>query len=230
MNVYRPSAESVIRRARVYGVTPAELTEVINRHGGVCPACGHRNRDMVIDHCHETGQVRDYLCRTCNTEVGWIERGRTDIKHPYRPGCLAYVELWRARVTAGGGDETYPVNAASSTAPTVVPSAAALALAASHTSSGTRNVLTGVPLVGIDGDGRGGVAGGRDTAVGIPGGGELTEPVNPGHVVGERAGLAVDREHDVTDGELSECGLAGAVHDGNSNPVYYTSSGGCRDG
>lgn len=124
---------------------------------------------------------------------------------------------------------TYRFNASTRTTPTVVPSAAALARAASHSSSGTRSVRTGVPALGIDGDGRLSVAGGDDAAVREPHARDLrlaaAELVNAGDLVGERAGLAVDREHDVTDGELAECGLSGCGHAGTLARVYY----GCQD-
>jgi hypothetical protein len=39
-------------------------------HGGRCAICGVRGRRLVVDHCHQTGQVRGDLCRGCNTQEG----------------------------------------------------------------------------------------------------------------------------------------------------------------
>lgn len=56
---------------------------------GRCGICGvHIGTSGIEDHCHETGLVRGYLCRSCNTREGmnggtdnvW---GRYRAKHPY---------------------------------------------------------------------------------------------------------------------------------------------------
>jgi len=41
-------------------------------HQGRCAMCGlvPVDRHLVDDHCHETGQIRGYLCRACNTREG----------------------------------------------------------------------------------------------------------------------------------------------------------------
>lgn len=39
-------------------------------HDDRCAVCGVHGRDLVIDHCHSTGQVRGRLCRGCNTREG----------------------------------------------------------------------------------------------------------------------------------------------------------------
>ncbi len=40
--------------------------------GGVCGICGgrDRDRDLAIDHDHETGEIRGLLCSRCNTALG----------------------------------------------------------------------------------------------------------------------------------------------------------------
>jgi hypothetical protein len=41
-------------------------------HLGRCAICGAEPLDgrLVIDHCHASGQVRGWLCRSCNTREG----------------------------------------------------------------------------------------------------------------------------------------------------------------
>jgi hypothetical protein len=89
-------------RAWRYGLTIAELLEVMRRNGGACAIHGRPMPpdSMVIDHCHTTGKVRDYICRSCNMEVGWIEQGRTDIYRPFSEKALAYVARWSSEVAA----------------------------------------------------------------------------------------------------------------------------------
>ena len=46
--------------------TPAPGTPWHRWQGRRCGACGD-SRDLVTDHCHDTGLVRGFLCRSCNT-------------------------------------------------------------------------------------------------------------------------------------------------------------------
>lgn len=42
---------------------------LVHWQDGRCAICGHR-RELVEDHDHDTGMVRGYLCRGCNTQEG----------------------------------------------------------------------------------------------------------------------------------------------------------------
>jgi hypothetical protein len=88
------------RRSRLYGLDTDQFIELLNRHGGTCPICTTRWRDMVIDHCHQTGHVRDLICRTCNTEVGWIERGLA-MRCPPSQRVVDYIERWADTLSRG---------------------------------------------------------------------------------------------------------------------------------
>ena len=50
---------------------------------GRCALCGFRDR-LVEDHCHDSGLVRGYLCKSCNTT-----EGRSDY----------HLSLWRGGTT-----------------------------------------------------------------------------------------------------------------------------------
>ena len=57
---------------RQFGLTLAEYDE---RKAAVtkCNICGTDEpgkRGWVLDHCHSTGDVREFLCNNCNTGIG----------------------------------------------------------------------------------------------------------------------------------------------------------------
>lgn len=60
------------RRARVYGLTVADLDSIFNRQRGKCAICPFIFSDgnYHIDHDHKTGKVRGLLCSACNTGIG----------------------------------------------------------------------------------------------------------------------------------------------------------------
>ena len=37
---------------------------------GFCPICEESPDELVVDHCHDTGEVRGLLCRKCNAAIG----------------------------------------------------------------------------------------------------------------------------------------------------------------
>lgn len=54
-----------------YKLTHDELETLRSRNA--CAICERSTVNLVIDHHHETGQVRDRLCRRCNILVGMVE-------------------------------------------------------------------------------------------------------------------------------------------------------------
>ena len=82
--------------------------KLLKEQGGICPLCeepvdmglqaGHRT-DYALDHCHETGQIRGVLHRSCNGALGKMDNaiGRWGAKSmsykdivPYLERVLAY--------------------------------------------------------------------------------------------------------------------------------------------
>lgn len=78
---------------RKFGITLARYNELLEQQGGVCAICGeppasilgHVSRRqgcavrprLVVDHCHETGQVRGLLCTRCNRGIGFLKDSTT---------------------------------------------------------------------------------------------------------------------------------------------------------
>jgi formate dehydrogenase maturation protein FdhE len=55
-----------------FKITLEDYQDMHDEQGGVCKICGTNEdkRMLAVDHCHETGKVRDLLCTCCNTGLG----------------------------------------------------------------------------------------------------------------------------------------------------------------
>lgn len=55
-----------------YGITLEQYDEMFEAQGGTCLICGNEGgeRDLAVDHSHETGEVRGLLCLNCNAGIG----------------------------------------------------------------------------------------------------------------------------------------------------------------
>ena len=62
-------------KLREYGLTPKDYDRILEEQNGLCATCekhpGDRNLD--VDHCHETGRVRGLLCNNCNRALGYAK-------------------------------------------------------------------------------------------------------------------------------------------------------------
>lgn len=76
---YENNREKILatRMLKRYGILPEDYARMAQEQKGHCPACmrfiGFEQNDLVIDHCHETGQVRVLLCRACNAGEGYLQ-------------------------------------------------------------------------------------------------------------------------------------------------------------
>lgn len=57
---------------RRYGITVEDRARMVEEQQGLCAIC-EKERPLVVDHCHDTGQVRGMLCVTCNLAIGYFE-------------------------------------------------------------------------------------------------------------------------------------------------------------
>jgi hypothetical protein len=59
---------------RLYGITLEEHTQMYEEQNGVCATCKKPGdgkwKKLCVDHDHETGKVRQLLCRRCNMILG----------------------------------------------------------------------------------------------------------------------------------------------------------------
>ena len=77
---------------RNYGITLDDYNEILIKQNHVCAICGGeetliikgKNRDLAVDHNHETGKVRGLLCSKCNTAIGFFNEDIRIIKTAIR--------------------------------------------------------------------------------------------------------------------------------------------------
>ncbi len=64
--------KSQLRRA--YGLSVEDYQTMLEMQGDACGLCGksaaEEGRQLSVDHCHRSGQVRALLCTCCNTGLG----------------------------------------------------------------------------------------------------------------------------------------------------------------
>lgn len=58
----------------LYNLTPEEVERLQEEAGGKCMICKLPSERLVVDHDHNTGQVRGLLCSACNPQLGVIEK------------------------------------------------------------------------------------------------------------------------------------------------------------
>lgn len=65
------------RLKKNYGLTLEEYDKMLKKQKGVCAICKQKAKrnhgNLVVDHCHDTGEVRGLLCSNCNSGIGLLE-------------------------------------------------------------------------------------------------------------------------------------------------------------
>ena len=60
-----------------YNMSLEEYSEKLKQQDFRCAICKKHQDDLgtalAVDHCHKTGKVRDLLCSTCNSYLGYIK-------------------------------------------------------------------------------------------------------------------------------------------------------------
>ena len=57
---------------KAYGISSEEYEQKLKYQNYGCAICGRKatNKALAVDHCHETGKIRDILCGYCNVGLG----------------------------------------------------------------------------------------------------------------------------------------------------------------
>jgi len=77
-----------------YGLTPADWDDLLAAQNGCCPICGiaeqkevvvrkngvYQRSSFVVDHNHQTSEVRALLCNTCNRMLGLAKENSTVLR------------------------------------------------------------------------------------------------------------------------------------------------------
>ena len=87
-NADRSKHRETSRRSRIknlYGLDPAAYDSMMREQGGRCAICQiHKDEAprgyLCVDHCHETGAVRQLLCHNCNVVLGLVGESRATLK------------------------------------------------------------------------------------------------------------------------------------------------------
>ena len=62
-----------------YGISLAEYEQILAAQGGRCKICGSngsgskKGKNLFVDHCHSTKQIRGLLCHGCNAAIGLMK-------------------------------------------------------------------------------------------------------------------------------------------------------------
>ena len=84
---YKEKAREFARKAAKrykYGLSEDDFIALMDKFDNKCFICGQEH-DLVIDHCHTTGNVRGILCRTCNARLGYYETDRIHRGNKFTP-------------------------------------------------------------------------------------------------------------------------------------------------
>jgi hypothetical protein len=62
------------QQLKIYGLTLEDYDAMLENQNGVCAICNKeettKNKNLFVDHDHQTGKVRSLLCNNCNSGLG----------------------------------------------------------------------------------------------------------------------------------------------------------------
>lgn len=82
-SLYKSGSTTAYMRMILYGITPEMYQERRKKQKNRCALCGRKEhrihyktgkrQSLSVDHNHETGKVRELLCRDCNLGLGMFQ-------------------------------------------------------------------------------------------------------------------------------------------------------------
>lgn len=62
------------KKLESYGLTPEDYDQMLRDQGGGCAICMRPpgDKQLAVDHCHDSGVVRGLLCFRCNFGLSWF--------------------------------------------------------------------------------------------------------------------------------------------------------------
>jgi Recombination endonuclease VII len=73
-----------------YGITIEERNAKLEKQNHCCAVCKRLMENPHVDHDHETDQIRDLLCRECNSGLGFFKDDVLILE-----SALAYLRKWK---------------------------------------------------------------------------------------------------------------------------------------
>lgn len=77
---------------RCYGMTARQYLLLVIDQGQQCAICRRQGVQLVVDHSHETGEVRGLLCHDCNLGLGRFKDSQALLA---RAACYLTQAFWR---------------------------------------------------------------------------------------------------------------------------------------
>ena len=92
-NTWAKKAVGILKK---YKLAPGDRTRVRRHPNGNCAICGEYSEKLIYDHCHRTNYIRDQICKSCNSSVGWAESSqeRFEWAQIKTPKIHAYIVYW----------------------------------------------------------------------------------------------------------------------------------------
>ena len=91
---YTPATKRDLNLRVRYGITAEQYDRMRAKQQGVCAICFEEpsGRGLMVDHHHESGQVRQLLCYSCNTVLGMVAERPEHLK-----ALIRYLRTWERR-------------------------------------------------------------------------------------------------------------------------------------
>ena len=74
-NLKNPMLKREYSLKRMYGINQDDYNQMLTEQNDCCAICGTtepgaKQTYFMVDHCHDTGEVRGLLCKSCNIALG----------------------------------------------------------------------------------------------------------------------------------------------------------------